>query len=64
MDQIDQAQQFEQMRRDIALREQAAKPAMPFTGHCYNCGDEINKGCFCCVERRDDYEKRAKRGMR
>lgn len=52
------------MRRDIALREQAAKPAMPFTGHCYNCGDEINKGCFCCVECRDDYEKRAKRGMR
>jgi hypothetical protein len=66
MDQIDQAQKFEQQRRDTELSDQAAKPAMPFKGKCYNCWEkiEIEKGCFCCVECRDDYEKRHKRGIR
>ncbi|MDP2805526.1 MAG: hypothetical protein Q8O24_06240 [Gallionellaceae bacterium] len=59
-DQIDQAQEHEQMRRDIALREQALKPKMPYTGQCYNCEAEIKRGCFCDADCRDDYERREK----
>lgn len=59
-DQIDQAQEHEQMRRDIALREQAAKPKMPFTGQCHNCEAPIKAGCFCDADCRDDYEQREK----
>lgn len=59
-DQVDQAQKFEQMRRDIELREQASKPSMPFKGECYNCEDPITQGCFCDADCRDDYEQREK----
>lgn len=59
-DQLDQAQQFEELRRADALRDQALKPAMPFVGSCYNCEAVINVGCFCDTDCRDDYEKRTK----
>lgn len=55
-DQLDQAQGFEELRRADALRDQALKPAMPFTGWCYNCTDAIEQGCFCDADCRDDYE--------
>lgn len=60
-DQVDDALKFEELRRDIALREQAAKPSMPFKGECYNCEAPIDIGCFCDVDCRDDYELREKR---
>lgn len=62
-DQIDQAQEFEEMRRGIALREQAAKASTiprPFKGECYNCEAPIEQGCFCDIDCRDDFEKRKK----
>lgn len=60
-DQIDQAQEFEQMRRDIALRERVkTKPALPLKGECYNCEATIARGCFCDADCRDDYERREK----
>lgn len=59
-DQIDLAQRFEEMHRDIAHREQAAKPTMPFKGECYNCGAPIERGCFCDADCRDDYERRVR----
>ncbi|MFA5826157.1 MAG: hypothetical protein WC825_09320 [Gallionellaceae bacterium] len=60
-DTVDQAQKFEELRRKIALKEQAAKPAMPFKGECYNCEAPIAVGCFCDVDCRDDFELREKR---
>lgn len=60
-DQVDQAQKFERMRLDIALREQAAKPSMLFNGECYNCEEPIEWGCFCDADCRDDYELRENR---
>lgn len=59
-DQLDQAQELEQIRRDDALRDNALKPAMPFIGSCYNCEAVIDVGCFCDVNCRDDYEKQLK----
>lgn len=57
-DQLDQAQEFEELRRADALRDQALKPTMPFTGVCYNCTDAISieQGCFCDINCRNDYE--------
>lgn len=61
VEQIDQAQMFEELRREDALRDQALKPGMPAVGTCYNCSAAIfNGGCFCDVDCRDDYEKRTK----
>ena len=59
-DQLDQAQVFEEARRDDALRDQALKPAMPPLGFCYNCDEIVFSGCFCDTDCRDDYEKREK----
>lgn len=60
-DQLDQAQAFEELRRDDALRDQALKPHMRPVGFCYNCDEPIfNGGCFCDADCRDDYERREK----
>lgn len=55
-DQIDKAQVFEAMHRDIALHNRA--PELPFKGECYNCEAPITKGNFCDADCRDDHEKR------
>jgi hypothetical protein len=55
-DNVDQALEFEELRRKIALEKQAAKPTMPFIGRCYNCEEPIDDGCFCNTDCRDDYE--------
>ena len=60
MDQLDQAQEFEELLRADALRDQALKPAMPPVGFCYNCDEVVFEGCFCDTNCRDDYEKRIK----
>lgn len=59
-DQLDQAQEFEQQRRDDLLSEQSRKPKMAFIGQCYNCEAPVEWGCFCDTDCRDDYEKRIK----
>jgi len=61
MDQLDQAQEFEELRRADALRDQARKPKMLPKGCCYNCEASLfNGGCFCDIDCRDDYELREK----
>jgi len=61
MDQLDQAQEFEELRRADALRDQALKPQMLPKGVCYNCDEPVfNGGCFCDADCRDDYEIRLK----
>lgn len=57
-DPIDQACQREEEDRERALKAQAAKPVMAFNGECYNCEAEIEWGCFCDGDCRDDYERR------
>ena len=58
-DQIDKAQEFEAMHRDIAQHNRRA--TLPYTGSCHNCGDITGGGCrFCDADCRDDYEKRMK----
>lgn len=59
-DPIDRAQQIEGQQRADALRDQAAKPVMSFTGECYNCEAPIERGCFCDKDCREDYESRIK----
>lgn len=59
-DQLDQAQEFEQQRRDDLLAQQSRKPVMTFTGQCYNCDAVIEWGCFCDPDCREDYELRKK----
>lgn len=59
-DQLDQAQEFEQQRRDDLLQEQSRKPSMLFTGQCHNCEAGLEWGFFCDRDCRDDYEKRIK----
>lgn len=56
-DQLDKAQEFEELRRADALRDQALKPSMPFKGECYNCTEVIDHGCFCDCDCRDDFER-------
>lgn len=56
-DAIDQGCQREQEDRERALAVQAAKPAMPFIGSCYNCEALIDRGCFCDRDCRDDFER-------
>lgn len=60
-DAIDMGCQREQEDRDRALAAQAAKPAMPPLGFCYNCDELVVAGCFCDADCRDDYEKRENR---
>lgn len=57
-DAADEAQEFEQMRRDIALRKR--KPACAYTGVCYNCEAGIDSGLFCDSDCRKDFEQRSK----
>lgn len=57
-DQIDLAQRFEEMHRDIAIHNRA--PELPFNGECYNCEAPVTGGCFCDSDCRDDYDKRMK----
>lgn len=59
-DQVDQAQEFEAMHRDIAMRERRSS-SLQYTGSCYNCGDITGGGRrFCDADCRDDYAKREK----
>lgn len=62
-DQLDQAQEFEQVRRDDALLEQSRKPSMPPLGFCYNCDEVVFVGCFCNSYCRDDYQLREKQAV-
>ena len=57
MDDIDRAQQREEMDRDLAIAA-ARQNALPFTGDCHNCGASVPDGWrFCDSDCRDDYER-------
>ena len=38
------------------IRAKANKRELVPCGECYNCGEPIKQGLFCCVECRDEYE--------
>lgn len=52
----DEAAAREQHMIDVALANRQ-HPSMPFTGACYWCDDNIEKGNYCCAECREDDEK-------
>lgn len=66
-DDIDNAAELEMLNIEIALANRP-RPTMTFTGTCQNgdCGEELEKGFFCCPECKDDYERieRAKQHRR
>lgn len=51
----DEATSREEHERGIALKYRKPEPKQN-TGRCQNCGDPINKGSFCCIECREDWE--------
>lgn len=64
MDDIDLAQQFEEMHRENALSKHRAKPAGLVSMHeCIDCGEPISEyrrraapGCLRCVQCQERYE--------
>ena len=59
MDTIDSAKEKEEDILDKTLssiRANANKRELEPCGECYNCGEPIKEGLFCCVECRDEYE--------
>jgi len=61
-DQLDAAQQLEEMLREQALQNR--QPTLPANGRCYNCQATVAAGQqFCDADCRDDYtaRERAKR---
>lgn len=52
----DQAEQAEQLFRDMALKQK--QPELKFCGACYNCSETLEQGIFCDADCRDDYTKR------
>uniref|UniRef100_A0A1A9UK84 Ribosomal protein L9 domain-containing protein n=1 Tax=Glossina austeni TaxID=7395 RepID=A0A1A9UK84_GLOAU len=55
-DEVDLASQSEEEFRQYSLSRHQAY-ALPINGRCYNC-EESTSGNFCCVECREDWEKR------
>jgi hypothetical protein len=57
-DDSDNASELELLNLNIALANRK-KPEMKFTGLCHNgdCGEKVEKGFFCCVECREDFER-------
>lgn len=53
---LDEAAEREQQMIEIALANRP-KPAMTFTGACYNCEESVDKGFFCCPECCEDYQR-------
>jgi len=61
MDDIDRAQERDQLLRDIALIEanHHRPPPTPPIGRCYNCESSVPPGVrFCDLDCRDDYDAR------
>jgi len=54
----DEAAALELQMIEVALANRK-KPTMAFTGACQNgdCGEKVDKGFFCCLECKDDYER-------
>lgn len=53
-DEIDNAQDREQLDRDICLK--IRRPILPITGTCYWCGEVVSR-VFCSPDCREDYDK-------
>lgn len=59
MDIIDSAKEQEDNILSKTLedtRAKANKRELIPCGECYNCGEPIKHGLFCCAECRDEYE--------
>tara|TARA_R110000868_G_scaffold36278_17_gene128913 strand:- start:12758 stop:12955 length:198 start_codon:yes stop_codon:yes gene_type:complete len=59
-DDVDTANDINQMLLDIALKKQSAKKeTLPNTGKCHNCTETVKDGArFCDRDCRDDYTRR------
>ena len=61
MDDIDRAQEREEMDRATAIRAARVAVALPDTGLCYWCEDPVPAGAhFCNCECREDYDRHEK----
>lgn len=62
MDDIDRAQQREQMDREAAIAAAAnasSVPPLPACGECYNCQSSVPEGVrFCDADCRTDWDSR------
>ena len=60
-DQGDQASELEEQQRQIALANR--KPPKPFTGKCYYCKEDIDRGHYCdsyCQSVDEKHERAAR----
>lgn len=58
-DDIDRAQEREQIDRERAIAAARSRPAMLPCGQCYNCQGSVPDGSlFCDVDCRDDWTVR------
>ena len=59
MDIIDSAKEQEDtilLKTLESTRAKANNRELTPCGECYNCGEPIKQGLFCCAECRDEYE--------
>lgn len=60
-DLCDQADQTSEFLLTVAMNNHHHKPRGPQpTGACHNCKDDVDAGCFCDADCREDWEKRAR----
>lgn len=57
-DEADQGNEIAELYLQQALTHRPRETALPTTGFCHNCGDPAENAAFCCVECRDDWDKR------
>lgn len=61
-DEIDRAQEREQLDRQLAISAALAGAKLEANGKCHNCNDDVKVGeKFCDVYCRNDYDARMRR---
>lgn len=55
-DLFDDAQELEQMHRELAIKAARNYKRHSYTGHCLSCNEIITQGRFCDTECREHFE--------
>lgn len=53
---FDDAQELEQMHRDLAIKAARGHKKQPHSGHCLSCNEIVLQGRFCDAECREHFE--------
>jgi hypothetical protein len=61
MDDIDTAQELQELVLRRTLETQRQRTEIPFSGVCLSCEEPITKGRYCDSTCREDHESRRKR---